>query len=130
MPNAQTRHSACELMRTGADSTTMPEQLRLWGDHDDEHEHAPSEERAEKYPTPPEPPPETPAPPTSLDRDLNLLYLDYLGRSAERIAVSIESNQAERRAQYLRMINYELAVRKLCREQRDLLREIVWGRQP
>ncbi len=100
------RHSACQSLRTGADSTTMTEQLRLWGDQDDKP--ASSEERAEAYPTPPEPPPETPAPPTSLDRDLNLLYLDYLGRSAERIAVSIESNQAERRARYVRMINYEL----------------------
>jgi hypothetical protein len=128
MPNAQTRHSACELMRAGANSTNMAEQLRLWGDHDDEP--APLEERAEEYPTPSEPPPETPEPPTSLDRDLNLFYLDYLGRSAERIALSIETNQAERRARYLRLINYEHAVGKLGRKQRDLLREIVWGRQP
>ena len=106
----------------------MTKQLRLWGDHDDEP--ASSEERAVEYPTPPEPPPEAPPPPTTLDRDLNLLYLDYLGRSAERIANSIESSQAERRAQYVRMINYEVAVGKLNRAQRDLLQEIVWGRQP
>ena len=111
-----------------ADSITMAEQLRLWGDYDDDNAASPGHEVVE-YRTPPEPLPEPPGQPTTLDRDLNLLYLDYLGRSAERIAVSIESSQEQKRAEYLRMINYQLAVRKLARAQRDLLREIVWGRQ-
>lgn len=104
----------------------MTEQLRIWGDNDDDD--AVSDERVIEYPTPTEPRAESPVPST-LDRDLNLLYLDYLGRLAERIAVSIESNQAERRAEYLRMINYEVAVGKLGREQRDQLQEIVAGRR-
>ena len=50
-----------------ADSITMAEQLRLWGDEDNP---APHGHEVVEYRTPPEPLPEPPSQPTTLDRDL------------------------------------------------------------
>ena len=100
----------------------MTEQLHPWGDLD-EQDHV----ELVVYPVPPEPPPEPPRQPSALERDLELLFLDFLGQSAQRIAAASEQSQAERRAEYLRMINYQLAVDKITAAQRDMLQKIVCG---
>lgn len=103
----------------------MAEQLHFWDREDDDY----VDSDLFEYPTPPEPPAPLPPEPTSLDRDLELLYLDYLAQSARRIASASEVSQQARRDEYLRKINYEVAIGKLTAEQRDILQEIVWGQR-
>jgi hypothetical protein len=100
----------------------MAEQLHLWGDHD-----AQEDVEFVVYPVPPDPPPDPPRQPSELEQDLKLLFLDFLGQSAQRIAAASEQSQPERREEYLRMINYQLAVDKITAEQRDMLQKIVYG---
>ncbi len=104
----------------------MAEQLHFWGEQGRFKDGY--IEAVVEYPPSPEPSPDPPAERTTLDRDLELLYLDYLGQSAQRIASAVERRQNDRRAEFIRMINYEVAVGKLSREQSDLLLNIVWGR--
>lgn len=97
------------------------EQLRLWGDHESD------DDPVAPLPVPPEPPPQPKPNATLLDRDLQMIYCKYLLETAERIAISVDPSQPDRRAEYLRMINYELAVDRLSREQRDELQKVVWS---
>ena len=105
----------------------MAGQLHFWDDRNEEPLF--DDEPRLEYPVPPEPAPGPAPDPTSLDRDLQLLYLDYLGQSAQRIATANETSKEARRAEYVRKVNYELAVGKLTAAQRDMLQRIVWGKR-